>query len=93
MSCAFFRPSRQALEIAPERDPEVSRPNDVGAISTPDLVEVLRVLVGDSSFIRQVVYEDLSSPILHLDTKNRIRHGIVALTESWAREPIVQLIQ
>ena len=93
MSCAFSGHSDRALEIAPERDPEVSRPNDVGAISTPNLVEVLRVLVGDSSFIRQVVYEDLSSPILHLDTKNRIRHGVVALTESWAREPIVQLIQ
>ena len=93
MSCAFFCPSDQALEVAPEGDSEVSWSNDVGAISTPDLVEVLRVLVGDSSFIGQVVYEDLSSPILHLDTKNRIRHGVVALTESWARKPIVQLIQ
>ena len=93
MSCAIFFPSGQALEVAPEGDSEVSWSNDVGAISTPDLVEVLRVLVGDSSFIGQVVYEDLSSPILHLDTKNRIRHGVVALTESWAREPIVQLIQ
>ena len=93
MRCAFFRPSGQVLEVAPERNPEVSRPNDVGAISTPDLVEVLRVLVGDSSFIRQAIHEDLRSPILHLNTKNRIGHGIVALTESWAREPIIQLIQ
>lgn len=93
MSCAFFRPSGQALEVAPEGDSEVSWSNDVGAISSPDLVEVLRVLVRNSALIRQVIHEDLGSPILHLDTKNRIRHGVIALSESWAREPIVQLIQ
>ena len=85
--------SGQALEVAPEGDSEVSWSNDVGAISSPDLVEVLRVLVRNSALIRQVIHEDLGSPILHLDTKNRIRHGVIALSESWAREPIVQLIQ
>ena len=84
---------RSGLEIAPERDSEVSWSNDVGAISSPDLVEVLRVLVGNSALIRQVVHEDLGSPILHLDTKNRIGHGVIALSESWTSEPIVQLIQ
>ncbi len=93
MSCAFFRPSGQALEVAPEGDSEVSWSNDVGAISSPDLVEVLRVLVGNSAFIRQVIHEDLGSPILHLDTKNRISHRVITLTKPRAGEPIVQLIQ
>ena len=93
MNCAFFCPSGQALEVAPEGDSEVSWSNDIGAISAPDLVEVLRVLVGDSSFIRQVIHEDLRSPIFHLDTKNCVCHSVIALTKSRAREPIVQLIQ
>ena len=89
INCAFSSHFGHALEIASEGDSEVSRPNDVRAISSPDLVEVLRVLVGNSALIRQVIHEDLGSPTLHFDAEDRVRHRIIALFEPGTSEAIV----
>ena len=81
-----------SLKVLSKRNTEVSWADYARAIPPPNLIKILRVLVGNSAGIGNVVDVDSGAPAVGFKAEDGVRYVIVALTQFIRRKPACELI-
>ena len=80
------------LKVLPKRNSEVSWADYARAIPPPNLIKILRVLVGNSAGIGNVIDVNSGAPAVGFKAEDGVCYVIVALTQFIRRKPACELI-
>ena len=82
-----------SLKVLSKRNTEVSWADYARAITPPNLIKILRVLVGNSAGIGNVSDVNSGAPAVGCKAEDGVRYVIVALTQFIRRKPACELIK
>ena len=81
-----------SLKVLSKRNTEVSWADYARAVVAPNLIKILRVLVGNSARIGNIVDIDSGAPAVGFKGEDGVRYVVVALTQLIRWKPACELI-